>query len=432
MNAAAVLPDAARLLGRMGLIRGVRTILHAAGEPRLFNVNAMIAETQRYTGQPADHETGSIGFSYQQAAAGAIGELVERYCCSVLDPSALVYASQQELGEPAIGMDRFAIHSDEEYARPRWPLARQQPDRPINWVEARSLVDGRVRYVPACLVYIPYPARERSDLVALGVSSGNAAHTDRTRALLTGLYEVVERDAFMISWLRMLRLPRVDFLADPELAAVHARHFAAPNLTYHIFDLTLDIAIPTYLCITEVLSRRGTFVCMGAATRFSPREAITKAMLEAAQCIVWCRDLLKRRPDYRPQPDWSDIRTFEDRVRLYCEPDMREHLRFWLDTPRRAPLPPEPAPADPEQILRDCVDRVSACGLETVVADQTAPDVARAGFHAVKVMIPGTVPLTALHAIPANGSPRLWTVPAALGHDGDACPGLNPIPHLFP
>lgn len=289
------------------------------------------------------------------------------------------------------------------------------------------------RHVPACLVYIPYRWQERGDFLTLSVSSGNASHTEPDRARVTGLCEVVERDAFMITWLRKLRLPRVAYLEDPVLAALYERHFAGCHMTFHVFDMTLDLGLPTYLCLVEGRSERGNFVGMGASTRPSPRAAITKALLEAAQDMVWCRDLLRRKPVFRPEPDWSNIRDFEDRVRLYCEPDMMPHVGFLLDTPRHAKVRPEPEGLTTAQDeLAFSVRLLEDHGLEAIEIDQTAPDVAAAGYFAPKIMIPGTVPLAAVHTLPQNGSPRLWTVPAKVGYDADAYEGLNPIPHLFP
>lgn len=424
---------AARLVGkRLGVAGSMRTILLGAGQPRLFSVSALVGSSERYMGVECDQETGAAGYTEAHASAAAIGELVERYSCGYCNPDALRFASQQELGDEARGMDVFQIHSEEEYARPGWPFRPQDPAAKINWAEGRSLVSGKRCYVPAALVYIPYTPLDRSDFLTLSVSSGNAAHTDPDLALLSGLFEVVERDAFMIAWWRKLQLPRVDYMQDPHLAAMYARYYEGCNATFHVFDMTFDFGIPTYLCLCEFQQPAGRAVVMGAATRYSPRAAIDKAMLEAAQCLVWGRDLVRRKPEFDPGPDWKNIREFEDRVRLFCEPNMRSHLSFWLDSPSTAPLRPEPPERTAAETLHHCIGQVSNVGLETIVVDQTSPDIRNAGFVAPKVMIPGIVPLTAVHRIPMTGSPRIREIPGRVGLGEGAYDGLNPIPHLFP
>jgi ribosomal protein S12 methylthiotransferase accessory factor len=413
-------------------VRQIRQFLHSGGQPRLFSVSTRIADTERYLGADPDKQTGAVGFTLEHATAAATGELIERYCCSYCDPDTLVYASANELGAQAIGIDRFALYAPEDEARPGWPFARYRADVRINWVRATSLHDGSPRYVPACLVFIPYRWREHSDFLAVSVSSGNAAHVDPVQAHLTGLFEVVERDAFMITWLRQLELPRVMYRDDAVLGPLYDRHFADCGLEFHVFDMTLDIGVPSYVCLVEARSERGPFIGMGAATRLSPRAAIAKALLEAAQDMAWCRDLLVRRPTFDPGANWEHIGDFEDRVRLYCEPHMMKHVAFLLETPRTIGVRAEPDIVDDTQALQHCLSMLEARGLEALVVDQTAPDVARAGYVAPKVMIPGTVPLTGVHAWPQNGSPRLWRAPEVACYADTASPTLNPIPHPFP
>jgi ribosomal protein S12 methylthiotransferase accessory factor len=419
------------MIGRMGLIRVCKTILHSPGEPRLHSVTVIPAETSVYMGQNIVGEAGAVGFTRQQAMQGAIGECVERYSCAYINPDLLVRASKHDLGDEAIGMDEFAIHADAQYDAPDWPFPRWQADKPITWVRGKSMITGARRYVPASLVYVPWTQTDRSDFLTLAVSTGQSCHTDFARACLTGLFEVVERDAFMITWLRKLRTTRIDFLADPELARLYERYFAGCELEFRVFDMTTDLRIPSMLCVVEGRSHKGPIYGMGASTRLSEREAITKALLEAAQDMIWCRDLVRRKPDWRPAPDWSNIRDFEDHVRLYCEPEMGPELGFLLDGDRTRAVRDEVLPAKNEEALALSLDRVRDVGLDCIIVDTTAPDVAAAGFHAPKIFIPGTVLLTAVHRLPALGSPRLDSVPRALGQ-ADRLDTLNPIPHPFP
>jgi ribosomal protein S12 methylthiotransferase accessory factor len=421
-------------LGRAGLIGAVKQILRAPGEPRLHSVTALPANTAVYTHGNLIGQANAAGFTLEHAMQCAIGECLERYSCLHYDADRLVRATQQALGDDAIGFDEFGVYAGWQYDAPGWPFARFRPDVPVSWVEGKSWLTGRRRFVPACLVYVPYRPRERADLLALSVSSGQACHPDLEQAVLTGLYEVVERDAFMISWLRRLPLPRVLYQDDAVLGPLWRRHFADDQLEYHLFDMTLDVALPTYLCLVEGRTARGPMFGMGAATRIAHRDAAAKALLEAGQDLIWCRDLVRRDPGWRLAPGGANIREFQDHVRLYCEPEMAAELAFLTDSPRRRALPAPDAdrapPARPalEHALR-CLD---AQGLDCVVVDTTAADVAAAGFHAPKVIIPGLVMLTADHRLQALGSPRLRTVPAKLGIEALALPGLNPTPHPFP
>ena len=415
------------LLGRVGLVSALQSNLRAPGEPRLFSVAAMPASTAVYTHANAIGQACAAGFTWEQAAQCAIGECLERYACLDYDPAALRVATEDELGDEAVGFARFAVWSDEQYAHPRFPFPRPRRDAPIRWVRATSLVSGATRYVPACLVYLPYAPRDRQDMLSQAMSSGQACHVDVARALATGIYEVVERDAFVITWLRRVQLPRVDVRRDRAVAAILDRHFAGTGLELHFFDMTLDLALPTYLCVCEGRSPRGPMFTIGTATRATAREAATKALVEAGQTWFWARELLSSRADWRPAPDWSNVREFSDHVRLYAEPEMAQHLAFLLDTPARRELPDD---APPRDAVAHAIDVLARTGHDVLAIDTTPPDVAAAGYVAVKVLVPGLAIMWCDQFLPPLGSPRLRSVPEAL--ERPASPTFNLVPHPFP
>jgi ribosomal protein S12 methylthiotransferase accessory factor len=380
----------------------------------------------------------------EEACAAAVGECVERYSCASYAWDELVYASQRELGSAAVGMDEIQLYSIAQYEHPAFPFAPWRDDVRIHWSEGESLLSGRSRCIPAALVYIPYrPYRPRrrdrpSDFVGLSVSSGQACAGNRARAVLSGLYEVVERDAFMIRWVRRLPPARIEFLESPTLAAIYDQYFAGCNLRFDVFDLTLDIAIPTVLGVARSRTGRGPILAVGAASDLSEEKAIAKALKESYQSIIWARELLAQRPNWRPAPDYANVRDFEDHVRLYAEPDMASHLDFILHgTDRRAPRSARTVRTartfdDVDEELRCALAAVDRVGLDAVVVDTTSPEIAELGLHCPKVFLPGAVQLTAAHGMPAYGAARLYDVPGKLGFKAPIHREFNPVPHPFP
>jgi ribosomal protein S12 methylthiotransferase accessory factor len=67
-----------------------------------------------------------------------------------------------------------------------------------------------------------------------------------------------------------------------------------------------------------------------------------------------------------------------------------------------------------------------------IVVDQTTPEHQAGGFSCVKVIIPGTLPMTFGHDVRrVDGLPRLFDVPRRLGKRLRA-QDVNPDPHPFP
>lgn len=404
-------------------------LLARAGDPRIFTVVPKPASTERYSHGPMP-AAGGAGFTRADATRRAIGECMERYAASTYDLDELVLASEAELGQDAVGFDAFAWYSEAQKSHREFPFARPRPDAPIYWARGTLLGTDQIRYVPACLVYLSYQGHA-DDLLTLAVSTGTACHEDVARATLTGLYEVIERDAFMIAWLRRLPLRRLRVESCRELAELYGRHLAAPGLSYHVFDMTTDVRVPSVLCVIEGRSQRGPLIAVGAATRGQEQNAIQKAMLEAASDLLYARSLLRRKPAWRPDAEYRNVREFEDHVRLFCEPDMRPHMDFLLGGGQEREVGESREFAGTATELSYATQLLARAGLQAIVVNLTTRDLAAAGHACVKVLIPGAVPLTSIHGLTPLGSPRLHSVPAALGFDLPSG-GFHRIPHPFP
>jgi ribosomal protein S12 methylthiotransferase accessory factor len=85
--------------------------------------------------------------------------------------------------------------------------------------------------------------------------------------------------------------------------------------------------------------------------------------------------------------------------------------------------------------LRQVIDRYLGGGLDVIVVDQTTDEHRAGGFSCVKVIIPGTLPMTFGHDLRrVEGLPRLFEVPQLLGYRARRLTpeDINPHPHPFP
>lgn len=60
-------------------------------------------------------------------------------------------------------------------------------------------------YMPLSFIKLPYKIQEEEDRINPSISTSLALGKTKNQAILTGIYEVIEREAFAISWL--LKLP---------------------------------------------------------------------------------------------------------------------------------------------------------------------------------------------------------------------------------
>ncbi len=367
----------------------------------------------------------------QSAKAAAIGEAIERYCGNAIPPALPCHSYRQLVDEGIAALDPATVilYSDEQYAQPGFPFVRFDPELPVRWVKGRDLSTDAPVLVPASLTYLnyytgPYIAEPRTNFM---IMPGMAAAPDRPSAVNSALAEMIERDAVTTWWQRGMGTTAIDAEPDGFPAQLLANPELADPLRYHLFLVSSDVGVPVIGALLD--DREAGVVTMGSACHPQPRVAVAKALTEAIQLRsfsvdltdqdsrVWRgfnagdRDARALAPFRRDRAylgdDPFDIRRavdFATHAQLYLDPRMRVHVRRILDPARRARLP-EPTQADLLDVLTDH-------GHRAIAVDLTTSDVARAGLHVVRVLVPGLYP-NAPAAFPFLGGQRLYRPPGS-------------------
>lgn len=421
---------------RTGLIRWVFDIPTEPGEPKLFNASVKMADTARYNPQPCYDNNGGSGLTREEARGAAIGEGLERYCCSVYDSSDLLFGSAAELSRYHYlrRPSEFALFHQEQpgtYPRPT-------DDTRIAWAWGWSLTRCRPTLVPASLVYMPYfPCfSEQGEQVAgPSVSTGLACARSVDEAVLKGVYECIERDAFMIVWMNRLPVPRVEIDSHPYLVTLYEDRLRRDALRYELFRTTTDVQVSSFLCLLIDERRSPPMICAGGAAGLDPVRAAAKALTEAVQTREWVKFLGGNNRKFQFASDFGDIREFEHHVALYGYGDMLHAVEFLLDESSTCPADWENgSTGDVIRDLQHVVDLLAAMDLEVIALDLTTPDVRDCGFHVTRAIVPELQPLDADYLHRFMGGRRLYEVPQRLGYTECATKieSLNPYPHPYP
>ncbi|MQS16832.1 TOMM precursor leader peptide-binding protein [Streptomyces kaniharaensis] len=359
-------------------------------------------------------------------------------------------ASFAELGpEAAVDPVRLGLPDPAHDGHPARRTVRYTPDLPLDWVHGWSLTRRRPVAVPEHVAYWDVPGEDRPRVVYES-SNGCGLGNSPQEAALYGLFEVAERDAFLMAWYAGTPLPRITPPADdPEVAALVDR---ATLLGYRptLLDATNDFGIPAVIALCRYTGTHPdaprTFLAAGA--HHDPRAAIRSALAEVVTNVQQAphrataygspRDPARLRPMLT---DPELVVTLDDHVGLNTLPEAQPRLDFLFDGPppvdwrERWPGAPTPV-ADLTTLLETTVERLAAEGLEVVVVGQDEPGARdRLGLHCAKVIVPGSLPMTFGHVNRRTlGLPRLLEVPYRLGrtprplrHDE-----LPLHPHPFP
>jgi len=318
------------------------------------------------------------------------------------------------------------------------------PSRPIPWVRGYSLRDRRPILVPARLCY--YSAGLRADNFVFECSNGCAIGGSLEEAILFGLLELIERDAFLLAWYGGARLTEIDLgsCGSPALRAMVDRA-ALQGYDVHAFDNRVDLAVPV---VTGLAVRHdggpGT-LAFAASAGFDPRAAVEGAVSEILTYIPHLPRQVRERPDELAAMarDYTLVKRLPDHAALFGLPEMARHAASYLEPAAVRPMDEvyrewqerRPRTHDLLDDLRLCRDELVTAGFDVIVVDQTSPEQERMGLRTVCTLAPGLLPIDfGWSRQRALRMPRLRSALRRAGlRDGDLedC-DLRVVPHPFP
>ncbi|MEM9555445.1 MAG: YcaO-like family protein [Acidobacteriota bacterium] len=433
----------ARLISPLvGLIKSVEAGPVRAQDPGFHSLGVSLPDLFRVSDVLNTNKAGGGGEEIEVALAATVGETVERYCMLFYDKEQMTYAPYREVAEHAVEPDLIRLHSRAQSENGSSHIIRGffDDDTPIYWQWGHSLTSGRPRLVPASQVYLNYRMHKEEGSAGHNASTGLAAGATLEEAILTGLLECIERDAFTLAWQHRNfgRRVRVD---DERLAEKLSRHFRTdhPDVELEIYDITTDLPIPSLFAMCRRPSEFGPALLISTVARLDARAALAKCLREMGQCLPYLRYLSDQLADWTPADDHSDITSFDHHFTLYLKrPELVDEaigFRHAVDQEIALSQLPNHATGRPLGDIERAVELLDSLGLEVIVVDLTTPDIRDVGLHVVRVMVPGLVPLHGNHATQYLGVQRLYDVPAKLGWyppGTDIAAQLNPYPHPFP
>jgi len=156
----------------------------------------------------------------------------------------------------------------------------------VDWVVATSLTDGTNRLVPAFLVFM-YDVELKGRFFASS-SNGAAIATTLEDAILHGLFEAVERDAWLICQSNPYVLPVLDYtsVVNPQIKKIINR---IREMGYDIItrDYTTDLGIPVYRTWIVNKNDYSRYAYNGLGCHVLPELALERSITEAVQVEDW-------------------------------------------------------------------------------------------------------------------------------------------------
>ena len=195
----------------------------------------------------------------EQSKAVSVLEVIERY--AGLRPRGkrtMVRASYHQLVhqvEQVLDPKTLGLHNQEQYNQNHScrQMVPYHHDLMCHWVWGYSFQNQSPMLVPEHCAYYSVPASEENPVFSYDVSNGCALGNCLEEAIFHGILEVVERDAFLLTWYAQLKVPRLDLLSvtDPTIRLLIEHLEYHSGYTIHILNITLDHVIPC-LCLLGI------------------------------------------------------------------------------------------------------------------------------------------------------------------------------------
>jgi len=218
---------------------------------------------------------------------------------------------------------------------------------PLAWEEVVNIQNGAKKLIPSDLVWLVTRIKYQSMMYVQMGSNGIATGGSVEDAILSGLYEVIERDAWTLnqflldSGMLLTRSPLIDL--PPRIESC-LRSIEAANLKLHLFDITNDYKIPTFSAIILDLGGACAGTFGGYGTHLNAEIAALRAITEAAQArccyISGARDdlfrrqflLMKRMDQHKLHEMFQELPMGGplSEYRVLNFPDVRSELRYLL------------------------------------------------------------------------------------------------------
>lgn len=376
--------------------------------------------------------TGSSLFSNEEALTKSLMETIERAASmTYLNKDLQTMTIQQALKNnyiQTLNPLNYSYFSDEQIQNDSFSKFKFSNKTKFSWIIGNNLSTKEKVYIPAQLVYFNYRFQKNEGRMLIPISTGTATGLTPEEAIIRGIFEVVERDSFMIFYLNKLqgKLVEINKTSDniEEVQSISSRY----RLKTIFLDITSDLGIPTILTILLNQTEIGPTISLGLKTDFDIEKALVGSFLESFHARNWLRhkyeDRMSRKEQIKINP--KHINNIEQRGLYWYSKNMIKNLSFWVDgTFKKTKII-----GDKKQYkLQDILTIFQKKNYPVYAVNLTNNYAKKLGVFVYKAIIPTLQPFYLDEQYPYFGGERLDQVPQMLGYEKNK--NLNKIPHPF-
>jgi len=371
------------------------------------------------------------------AVERAVGEFVERFSLRFFNKKEIKKIQYSRIDNNSIKLKQIVNFSKEQLKDKKIKQKLGTEKDFFLFTTGFNLLNNKKIFIPAQLVYVPFNGFKEK-IIRLPISTGAAASFSFKKAIIKGILEVIERDAFMIYFLNKEFGYLINIEENKYLRQIH-NFIKKYNLEIYTFFLPTDIKV--YNILTIIIDKSGfaPAVNCGVDSDINLDKAILKSIEEALQVFSWIRfsmyfdknnkknDLydIKQRGYY-----WSDINKIPLIMKWIKNTKnviQYSKLKKYLFNFSAKIL------VDDDYCLDYLIKEIKRLNVNIYYKDITHPIFKKYRFKVAKVIIPELQPLYLNESFKYLGGERIYNILYNLGFKKRPTRynELNKYPHFF-
>ena len=315
-------------------------------------------------------------------------------------------------------------YSGDQYLDSNFSFKRFNPLEKYGWLKVKNLFKNELVYVLAEHILFPYSYDFQ---YTISTSSGCAAHSIKEKVLNHALFEIIERDAFMIYWLNKLEMPILDQNTIPDYFEERILTLSKLGYCITIRDIGLDIAPVIFI---SVHNNNQEYITCSTASGSNAVDIIESALSEIEVAIL---HLLNLDSNIHNNIKPKDVKTLQQHEELHQQPRFKEETEFFFEKGKMISF--NNFISDVNSV-GNIVEKVQTLGFDVLELDASdwSIDILLPEFRFVsKVIVPGLVPLSYGYGNEPLGMSRIYKVPRELklNRSNLSIGDINKFPHPF-
>ena len=222
---------------------------------------------------------GGKGISKDHAKASAMMEGFERYSAEKQDCDETITASLDEISDLGNYIDPVSLNLPKDFKKEVINLMQ------LEWSISKDIISGEDYYIPTNAVYHPYIHDNQVQSLFKSNTNGLASGNILEEAILHGMLEVIERDAWSIFELTHKNYAQIDLDSiESETVNDVIEKFESEGIKIKLMDFTADVKIPTIAASADdTVTKDAGLLTLGMGTHLDPEVAVLRALTEVAQ-----------------------------------------------------------------------------------------------------------------------------------------------------